>query len=323
MTSLEQHYRRLLAWYPKEHRAEHADEMLAVLLAGSAADQRRPAVRETVDLARGALAIRLRRALVGESGRLWLAAFNIAALIGSIVLLLNPLHRTLVAIIDLVDALLPGVRWTVMPPEPVGIAFVLRYLALVLPYALIVVLAWLGRKKAAAVCAWVWVVMDAWYETTARFRFAPGALSYLGAGDLWDAAPRLLPVVLVAAMLTLAPSPGPAPLGTRRLLVWTSAFVATLVLQKMHFAPLPLMIVAAIVVVLAVRSRTGRRVLVVMSPLVIREFVSGIWLESIVVALAMAILGAALWLTRFAPPAVLPGTGGGSRRPEEDASPAA
>ena len=32
---LERGYRRLLAWYPREFRREHEEEMLAVLMAGA------------------------------------------------------------------------------------------------------------------------------------------------------------------------------------------------------------------------------------------------------------------------------------------------
>jgi hypothetical protein len=58
VNELERRYRRLLAWYPKEHRSLHEEEMIAVLLAGSAAGQSRPTVRDTLDLVRGGFSIR-------------------------------------------------------------------------------------------------------------------------------------------------------------------------------------------------------------------------------------------------------------------------
>jgi hypothetical protein len=56
---LERRYRRLLALYPRRFRREHADEVLAVLLAG-AGDRGRPRLAESADLLRNAALLRLR-----------------------------------------------------------------------------------------------------------------------------------------------------------------------------------------------------------------------------------------------------------------------
>jgi len=56
---LERGYRRWVRWYPKAFRHEHEAEILAVLLAGARAGQRRPAPMECVDLLRSALWMRL------------------------------------------------------------------------------------------------------------------------------------------------------------------------------------------------------------------------------------------------------------------------
>jgi hypothetical protein len=56
---LERRYRRWLRWYPKPFRREHEAEILAVLLAGARAGQRRPAPMECLDLLRCALWMRL------------------------------------------------------------------------------------------------------------------------------------------------------------------------------------------------------------------------------------------------------------------------
>ena len=60
-TTLEDRYRRLLAMYPAGHRRKHQDEMLAVLMTGANAGQRRPGLADTANLIWGALLIRLRR----------------------------------------------------------------------------------------------------------------------------------------------------------------------------------------------------------------------------------------------------------------------
>ena len=60
MSTAERRYRRLLAWYPRDHRERNGEEMLGVLLAGSS-DRRGPRWRETVDLLWGAVRMHLRR----------------------------------------------------------------------------------------------------------------------------------------------------------------------------------------------------------------------------------------------------------------------
>ena len=65
---LEQGYRRLLAWYPRAFRRDHADEILGVLMAGAGEGQRRPRLAEAADLLWSGLKMRLRGpALTGES----------------------------------------------------------------------------------------------------------------------------------------------------------------------------------------------------------------------------------------------------------------
>ena len=57
---LERAYRRLLAWYPREFRRQHQQEILAVLMADARAGQRRPGLAESADLIRSGLWLRLR-----------------------------------------------------------------------------------------------------------------------------------------------------------------------------------------------------------------------------------------------------------------------
>jgi hypothetical protein len=57
---LERAYRRLLAWYPREFRREHGQEILAVLMADAPRGQRRPGLAESADLIRSGLWLRLR-----------------------------------------------------------------------------------------------------------------------------------------------------------------------------------------------------------------------------------------------------------------------
>jgi hypothetical protein len=94
-------YRRLLAWYPRDHRERHGEEMLGVLLAG-AGERTRPSRRETMDLLRGALRLRLRRAVGADGGIDHRDVLAIVSLLGPIVLLAGaaPLLNT-VAVLSL------------------------------------------------------------------------------------------------------------------------------------------------------------------------------------------------------------------------------
>jgi hypothetical protein len=58
--ALERRYRRLLAWYPAEHRRVHGEEMIGVLLASAGSGKRRPGFADTWDLVTGGLTIRLK-----------------------------------------------------------------------------------------------------------------------------------------------------------------------------------------------------------------------------------------------------------------------
>ncbi len=81
-TGLERRYRRLLAWYPAQHRHAHGEEMIGVLLASARDGQRRPRRSDALDLAFGGLRIRIRAILAGQFDRSFtdaLAVYSIAA----------------------------------------------------------------------------------------------------------------------------------------------------------------------------------------------------------------------------------------------------
>jgi hypothetical protein len=99
MTTLEDRYRRLLAFYPREHRLMYGEEMIAVLMAGAEPGQRRPSLAECADLAMAAVAVRLRRALGAAPDPAWRRAAYTALLAGAFALLAISVHRV---ILDLV-----------------------------------------------------------------------------------------------------------------------------------------------------------------------------------------------------------------------------
>ncbi|GAA4580512.1 hypothetical protein GCM10023194_09030 [Planotetraspora phitsanulokensis] len=290
MKTLEQRYRRLLRWYPKEHRALHEEEMISVLLAGSAAGQTRPAARDAFDLVSGGLSIRLRRAVGPESREHWLAALNLAALIGPIILMVMELTRAAGLAVDTLRGF--------SPPETL-----LKTLAFAAPYGLIAVLASAGRGKAAAICAWAWLPLYVWLIISPDLGLsAYYVITGTGTTSPLATSPLIFPICLVAAMLTLAPSPGPGPLGTRRLLAWTAVSLAALVLGGV-FAPyggwlVLLLLVCALTA--ALRSPTGRRAAIVLVPWLAEEtgWIRTEWTLPVTVALTAAALTLMAWLAR-------------------------
>ncbi|GAA3188907.1 hypothetical protein [Nonomuraea roseoviolacea] len=93
MNPLEARYRRLLACYPRDHRARHEDEMIGVLLAGARPGQTWPPPADVADLLWGALRVHGRRAfgpvsaaaalpvLAVSLGRRWIALLGVVAFV--------------------------------------------------------------------------------------------------------------------------------------------------------------------------------------------------------------------------------------------------
>ena len=90
---LERRYRRLMTAYPRRHRREYEEEMVAVLLAAGEPGKRRPGVRDRADLLVNALAVRL-RGWVGVLGDdAWRRAASVVQLVGALFLLGVGLRR--------------------------------------------------------------------------------------------------------------------------------------------------------------------------------------------------------------------------------------
>jgi hypothetical protein len=85
--SLEARYRRLLVWFPAEHRREHGEEMAGVLLAAAEPGRGRPGRAESVNLMLSGLRVRLRpgSALADEDG--WRDALAIFSVVMPILVL--------------------------------------------------------------------------------------------------------------------------------------------------------------------------------------------------------------------------------------------
>jgi hypothetical protein len=85
---LERGYRRLLACYPRAFRREHAEEVLAVLMASAPEGQKRPRPAESADVFWSALKMRLRGPGPASESRPWADALALFSLVAPLFLLL-------------------------------------------------------------------------------------------------------------------------------------------------------------------------------------------------------------------------------------------
>lgn len=212
-TSLAQRYRRLLAWYPRDHRERHGEEMLSVLLDG-AGERTRPSRRETSDLLRGALRLHLRRVVGADGGIDHRDVLAIVSLLGPVVVLAGA-----APVLDwLAGSLQSGSPWSWVrtinniPHAPVwGIWLVVAVLSLA------------RMRRTAAVGAWL---------GTAGFLFTP----LLGYIMFWDSVVAdtgwMLLGAVVAAALTWSPGParGWELVGGARIVLLAGAVATSVVL---------------------------------------------------------------------------------------------
>lgn len=134
MSELENRYRRLLGLYPRDHREQHGDEMLGVLIA-DAGDRQRPGWRDTADLLWGAFRLHARRLLAAD-------VLAIVALLGPIAMLAGAatsLHE--LAWWVQLGEVPPFDR---LPDAPVWFVWLA-----------VAILAMAGKRRAAAIGAWV------------------------------------------------------------------------------------------------------------------------------------------------------------------------
>lgn len=219
MSSLEARYRRLMACYPRGHRARHEEEMIGVMLAGAEPGRRYPDPRDVLDLIMGGLRIRLQRSLGPEAASHWRDALNVAAIVAPLSLLV-------------LEAGAWGMALWVADALPLFLTLV--PLAFALPQALIIGLALRSMRWAAAACAWIWAVAS----PAINLQMSLDAVVYLGPGSFssnflfspFGLAFHALPGLIVALLLTFAPHPagGAALIGHRRLLRWALAAILTL-----------------------------------------------------------------------------------------------
>ncbi|MDF2707164.1 MAG: hypothetical protein K0R62_2816, partial [Nonomuraea muscovyensis] len=135
MSPLEARYRRLLACYPRDHRARHEEEMISVLLAGARPGQTRPHPADAADLLWGALRVHGRRAFGTVSAPAWRDGLALAVALWPFLMLTGALALRLLQAAETLNSghgtAWERLTWTLLPTEPVVVA-ALPVLALLL-----------------------------------------------------------------------------------------------------------------------------------------------------------------------------------------------
>ncbi|BCY14747.1 hypothetical protein [Actinoplanes sp. L3-i22] len=141
MTTLESRYRRLLRFYPADHRAVYEEEILGVLLAGSPPGRRFPSPADAVDLLRSALTVRFAQQSRSAFGTGWRAAAAVTAL-------LTALFMTAGAVFMVLDSVVPRLHQA--PIELFGPSDVFGSSLRALAWLAVGVAALRGRHRVAA-----------------------------------------------------------------------------------------------------------------------------------------------------------------------------
>lgn len=143
MSNLEHRFRRLLRWYPADHRAVHEDEMIGVLLADARPGQRRPDRRTVLDLVAGGVRLHARRLFGSPAWRDALSAAQVFA----------PLMMLIVA----GDVLRLAIGFGAAPGT----------LATAAGWLAVPLLSAVRLRRAAGVCAWLLLAAELTVQATA------------------------------------------------------------------------------------------------------------------------------------------------------------
>jgi hypothetical protein len=145
-------YRRLLRWFPAEHRALHQEEMLGVLMAGAEPGRNRPSRAETADLLLGAARIRLRPHRALSDGPGWRDALAVYSIAAPLLVLISTLIGWLAADLELTRIGLSGLTMMLMGIGSAGLPVTAAWVAIG-GQGLVAALALLGLRRWAAAAA--------------------------------------------------------------------------------------------------------------------------------------------------------------------------
>jgi hypothetical protein len=280
--ALERRYRRLLTWYPAEHRRTYGEEMVGVLLASARPGQRWPGVADAFDLFGGGTRVRLRAVLAGSPDPGWQNTLATTTLIAPILLV------ALVHIGAIVWAPAYGTDGLA------GLAAIL-----LVP----VTLGLLGPREAAVLAAsatLIWMVVRA---VIGQNLDDPSQAGYL--------------VLLAVQALALAFSPGPqralrliSPIGVLLAVPWmlTAAYIASVIPTHYQVPQAVDRIVIAVIALAglsALATSAGRRLIVLIAAIPLSGLAGTILTFASINFYDMSL--AAALVTLYLPPVLLGG----------------
>ena len=251
MSGLERRYRRLLSWYPRDHRERHGEEMLVVLMSG-AGDRDRPSVREFADLLWAAVRLHLRRVVATDGGVDPRDVLAIVSLLGPVALTAGAttgLHEIAWFVKAGALAEMPWLRQ--IPDAPVWVL-----------WGVVAVLVLCGMRRTAAVFAWSATVGFVVLAT-----FLSSQLWWGGMDAGW-----VLVGLLTAVALTWSPGParGRELVGRRGIVVMAVTVVVAVAMGVLGYSQ-PVVellrlavLVGGTVAACGSRSRVGRRAAVIL-----------------------------------------------------------
>ncbi|WP_119730775.1 hypothetical protein [Thermomonospora amylolytica] len=225
MSTLEFRYRRLLRWYPADHRRRHEEEMLGVLLAAAEPGRERPTAREAADLLGGAARIRMQR-LVRLSAQDRRDAVAVAGVTAAVLL-------AAMSILQAAGLMGMAPTWDFalyMAPAPLSVA--------------VLALALRGARKTAAVLAWTLFAALIGHQTymIAAMRWEPGGEQVGLLDPILQGAPSTLLPLVTALLLSVPADPvaGRRLIGDRRLrALGLTAVLAFACEHYLDLTPLP------------------------------------------------------------------------------------
>ncbi|GAA3215745.1 hypothetical protein [Nonomuraea helvata] len=278
MSPLEARYRRLLACYPRDHRARHEEEMIGVLLAGARPGQIRPHPADAADLLWGALRVHARRAFGPVSAPSWRDGVALAAALWPFLMLASALAtmlldsaRTVENALNFGVAVLAGPVWIQHLAQPVAIA------------ALLALAVRSGRRWVAALGTVVLVlgIADPWsgvlpYLTVVSPSSGRVLLVHLAAPNVGPLLVAQVAAVVIAFMPAAHRALAAVP--RRTLLLWAPLALVGLTASKaivrwvdviahqdvVVWKPVPWLVVVALAAGYACRSAVGRRAALVL-----------------------------------------------------------
>jgi hypothetical protein len=195
-------YRRLLRWYPAEHRALHQDEMLGVLMAGAEPGRNRPSLAESADLLLSAARIRARPGSALCDGPGWRDALAVYSIAAPLLVLISTLIGWLASELEFTHADLGGL--TVMLAGNSGrLPIATAAWVAIGGQGLVAVLAVLGLRRWAAAAA---AVSALYLGTTAVLQPYTPLSAAVAIGLLYVPFALVAPISETFALLA---SPGP------------------------------------------------------------------------------------------------------------------